>query len=361
VTGNPFRRVAASIANAVAALAFGIAVVPPVQVEAREYRLDEGVTEPAPRPKSIDYNKLTSEAADLLGQAIRIDTTDPPGNELPLAKMLKEKFLTDGIPATVWEPRSGRGIIAARLLGSGRHNQALVLLSHLDVVPANPKEWQVPPFSGQIKDGAIWGRGSIDGKGPGAIALMAMLAIKRAGLLLNRDVIFIATGDEVTGGRDGAGWMVDNQADVFADAGYLIGEGGGIMTRPNGRRYFAVSITEKTPLWLRFTAQGAEADATTPPAETAVTRLVKALNRLDDYSAPVQIIDPVREYFRAIAELDGGPQQFFALTHALHEDPGFAKKFDSDRRNNALIRDTFTPTVVNSGSRTDVIPATAVA
>ena len=246
----------------------------PCRSRRREHRHADGLTEAAPPPKPIDYDKLTSEAVDLLSQEIRINTTNPPGDELPLAKLLKEKFLTDGIPATVWEPRPGRGIIAARLLGSGRHNQALVLLSHLDVVPANPKEWQVPPFSGQVKDGAIWGRGAIDDKGPGAIELMAMLAIKRAGLLLNRDVIFIATGDEEEGGRNGAGWMVDHEADVFADAGYLLNEGGGITARPNGRRYYGVSLTEKTPLWLRLTAQGAEGHAAAPPAETAVTHLV---------------------------------------------------------------------------------------
>src|SRR5581483_5293157 len=130
--------------------------------------------ERAPAPKKIDYDKLTSEATALLSQEIRIDTTNPPGNELPVAKLLKEKFLADGIPATVWEPFPGRGVIAARLHGTGRHAAALVLLSHMDVVPANPKEWDVPPFSGEVKDGAIWGRGSIDDKGPGVIELMAM-------------------------------------------------------------------------------------------------------------------------------------------------------------------------------------------
>ena len=290
----------------IAVLAMAIAV-PSARIEAREHGRPEGLTEAAPAPKPIDYDKLTGEATDLLSREIRINTTNPPGDELPLAKLLKEKFLTDGIPATVWEPRPGRGIIAARLLGSGRHNQALVLLSHLDVVPANPREWQVPPFAGQVKDGAIWGRGSIDDKGPGVIELMAMLAIKRAGLLLNRDVIFLATGDEEEGGRNGAGWMVDHEADVFADAGYLINEGGGIMARPNGRRYYGVSIAEKTPLWLRLTAQGTEGHAAAPPAETAVTHLVQALQRLIAYRPQIRIIDPVRDYFKAIGELENGP------------------------------------------------------
>ena len=158
--------------------------------------IDSGAISEAPPPKPFNWEKLTQEATALLSQYIRIDTSNPPGNELGAARMLRERFLADGIPATVWEPAPGRGVIAARLRGTGKHTKAIVLLSHMDVVPANPKQWQVPPFSGEVRDGDIWGRGAIDDKGPGVIEMMAMLAIKRAGILLKRDVIFIATGDE---------------------------------------------------------------------------------------------------------------------------------------------------------------------
>ena len=224
----------------------------------------------APAPKPIDYDALTKEATSLLQQEVQINTTNPPGDELPVAKLLKEKFLADGIPATVWEPLPGRGAIIARMRGRSHRSHALILLSHMDVVPAESEGMAVPPFSGQIKDGPVWGRGSIDDKGPGAIELMAMLALKRAGILLNRDVIFIATGDEEEGGRNGAGWMVDHEADDFADAGYLLNEGGGIETRPNGKRYFGVSVAEKTPLWLRLTASGPAGHAAVPSPDNAV-------------------------------------------------------------------------------------------
>ncbi len=321
----------------------------------------KGLVEPAPPPKPIDYDKLTQEATDLLTQEIRINTTNPPGNELAAAKLLKEKFLADGIPATIWEPYPGRGAIAARLHGAGGRSPALVLLSHLDVVPANPKEWQVPPFAGEVKDGVIWGRGAIDDKGPGVIELMAMLAIKRAGLLLDRDIVFIATGDEEEGGRKGAGWMVDHQAEVFADAKYLLNEGGGISARPNGKLAFDVSITEKTPLWLRLTAEGAEGHGAVPPEQTAVTRLVQALQRVIAYHAQIRVIDQVRDYFKAIAELDGGPPEFLDLARSLRNDPDFARKFVSVPRQNAVVRDTFTPTVLSASDKTNVIPATATA
>ena len=316
---------------------------------------------PGAHAKPIDYDKLTTEATDLLAREIRINTTNPPGDELSLAKLLKEKFLAEGIPATVWEPLPGRGVVAARLHGSGRHSSALLLLSHLDVVPADPKEWQVPPFSGQVKDGEIWGRGSIDDKGPGVIELMAMLAIKRSGLLLNRDVIFLATGDEEAGGRNGAGWMTAHEVDVFADAGFVLNEGGGIMTRPNGKRYYGVSIAEKTPLWLRLTAQGAEGHGAVPPEATAITRLVQALQRLIAYQPPIRILDPVNDYFHDIAELDGGPPELLDLRHAMRPNSEFARRFVVVPRQNALVRDTFTPTMLAGSAKTNIIPATATA
>src|ERR1700758_428206 len=242
-----------------------------------------GVTK-APPPQPINWDKVTQEATDLLSKYIQINTTNPPGNEIEAARMLKEKFLTDGIPATTREPQPGRGIVAARLRGIGKHNKAIILLSHMDVVPANPKEWEVPPFSGLVKNGQIWGRGSIDDKGPGVIELMAMLAIKRAGILLNRDVLFVATGDEEEGGKNGAAWFVDHEGSVFSDAGFLLNEGGGIRALSDTKRKaYVVSITEKTPLWLKLTASGPAGHASDPPAETAVTRLVRALDKLIDY------------------------------------------------------------------------------
>jgi acetylornithine deacetylase/succinyl-diaminopimelate desuccinylase-like protein len=319
-----------------------------------------GTVRKASAPKPINYDKLTQEAVDLLAQYVKTNTTDPPGNELPAAKLLREKFLSDGVPATIWQPQEGRGIIAARLHGTGHHNKAIVLLSHMDVAPANPKEWQVPPFSGEVKDGELWGRGSLDDKGPGVIELMAMLAIKRAGILLNRDVLFIATGDEEEGGRSGAGWLVDHESDVFTDAGYLLNEGGEIVRRPNGREFFAVSVTEKPPLWLKLTASGPPGHASVPPTETSVTRLVHALDHLGAYHPQIRISDTVRDYFKALAKVDDGPSEFFDLASAL-QDGDYARQFLAVPRQNALVRDTLAITVLSASQKTNIIPATASA
>ena len=322
--------------------------------------IDRSLAKKALPARAVNWDKLTQEATALLAQYIRIDTTNPPGNELGAAHMLREKFLADGIPATVWQPVPGRGVVAARLRGIGKHTKAIVLLSHMDVVPANPKQWQVPPFSGEVKDGDIWGRGAIDDKGPGVIELMAMLAIKRAGILLNRDVIFIATGDEEEGGRNGAGWFVDHEKQVFADAGYLLNEGGGIVQTPGHHRFFEVSLAEKTPMWIRLTAQGPSGHAAVPPNETAVTHLTAALSKLIAYRAPIHIIDPVRDYFRAIAKLDGKPVEFNNLMLSLRK-PAYRKEFLLTPRYNALVRDTVTPTVLAASPKINVIAPTASA
>jgi acetylornithine deacetylase/succinyl-diaminopimelate desuccinylase-like protein len=331
----------------------GAQIVGPSNSESR------GVSK-APPPQPINWDKVTREATDLLSKYIQINTTNPPGNEIGAARMLKEKFLTDGIPATTWEPEHGRGIVAARLRGIGKHTKSIILLSHMDVVPANPKEWEVAPFSGAVKDGKIWGRGSIDDKGAGVIELMAMLAIKRAGILLDRDVIFIATGDEEEGGKNGAGWFVDHENDVFSDAGYLLNEGGGIRVQPDGRRIYVVSVTEKTPLWLRLTATGPAGHASDPPAETAVTRLVRALGKLGEYKTPVHVIGPVQDYYHSMAEADHGPAQLLNLQNSL-KDPAYLQKFLSDPSQNAHVRDTITPTVLSASQKTNVISETAYA
>jgi acetylornithine deacetylase/succinyl-diaminopimelate desuccinylase-like protein len=314
----------------------------------------------APPPKAIDYDKLTQEATDFLSKYIRINTTNPPGNEMEAAKFLKEKFLSDGIPATTWESEPGRGIVAARLRGIGEKKKALIVLSHMDVVPAVASEWKVPPFSGEVKDGYVWGRGALDDKGPGVIDLMAILAIKRAGILLNRDIIFVATGDEEEGGRLGAGWFTEHEKDIFSDAGYLITEGGGIQELPDGKKLYKVAVTEKTPLWLRLTATGAEGHASAPAADTSVTRLIRALSKMIEYQPRIRVLSVVQDEFHTIAELEHGPPQWLDLAVALR-DLTFARKFLEDPLQNAAVRDTIAPTVLKGSDKTNIIPAVAVA
>ena len=322
--------------------------------------IDGAAVSEAPASKAFNWEKLTQEATALLSQYIRIDTTNPPGNELGAARMLREKFLADGIPASVWEPMPGRGVVAARFAVSANTPRPSCCSVTWTSCPPTAKQWQVPPFSGEVRDGDIWGRGSIDDKGPGVIEMMAMLAIKRAGILLNRDVIFIATGDEEEGGRNGAGWFVEHEKQVFADAGFLLNEGGGITQTPGHHRFYAVSVAEKTPMWLRLTAQGPSGHAAVPPDETAVTHLNAALSKLIAYRPTVHVIDTVRDYFHAVGKLDKGPSEFKNLTISLRK-AAYRKEFLLNPRYNAMVRDTITPTVLGASQKTNVIAPTAYA
>jgi acetylornithine deacetylase/succinyl-diaminopimelate desuccinylase-like protein len=306
----------------------------------------------------IDWDLLNNEAVSLLTRYIRIDTTNPPGNELAAARMLREKFLADGIPAVTIQPAPQRAIVAARLHGTGHQGQAIVLLSHMDVVAADPRGWKMPPFLGAIKDGEIWGRGALDDKGPGVIALMAMLAVKRAGILLKRDVLFVAAGDEEQGGKLGLGWLVEHRPDIFADAHYVLNEGGAIRILPNGRKYYAVSVAEKSPLWIRLVASGTAGYGSMPEADTAVTRVIQAAYRASRVENEINVLPLVQAYFHHMGELLGGPPQFADLRSALQQ-AEFRERFLADPFNNAMVRDTITPTVLSAGNKVDMIPADA--
>jgi acetylornithine deacetylase/succinyl-diaminopimelate desuccinylase-like protein len=297
------------------------------------------------------------EAAELLAQLIRIDTTNPPGGETAAARALARHLAAAGIPSEVIESSPGRGNLYARLPGSGQ-GRPIVLLSHLDVVPADPRGWHVPPFAGLRKDGYVWGRGAIDCKGVTAVEATALIALARSGERLGRDVILLATADEETGGAAGAGWLTHHRPDLVGQAEYVVNEGDDIHVLPDGRRVVEVAIAEKAPCWVRITATGDAGHGAVPPRETAVTRLVRALERLRRYSTPVRLTPAVEAYFAALAPLEPEPLR----TRLLHlrtalEDPPFLAEFTRNPRQNALVRDTITPTVLRGSSKTNVIPA----
>jgi acetylornithine deacetylase/succinyl-diaminopimelate desuccinylase-like protein len=309
----------------------------------------------------IDWTAVEAEATQFLSEYVRVDTTNPPGNEAAAAHFLAARFSKAGIDAQVFEAAPGRASVLARLKGRGGA-RPIILLNHLDVVPANAAEWEVGPFDGVVRNSAVYGRGSLDCKGVGTVEAMTVLLLKRLGIALERDVIFLGTADEETGGRLGAGWMVENHFDKFSDAQFLLNEGGHIHSMPNGRRAYEVAVSEKTPCWLRLTATGKGGHGSAPPRSTSVTALVRALGRLADYKAPLRVTPEVQAYYAALAPLQVGAQRehFADLRSALQND-AFRQQFLSDGHNAALIQNTLTPTVLMAGQKTNVIPTTATA
>src|SRR5438874_450462 len=223
------------------------------------------------------WRAVGREAAALLSQYVAINTTNPPGNELQTANWLKAVLAREGIDAQVFEPRPGKANLYARIKGDGSA-RPLILLNHMDVVLASPEYWKVDPFAGTVQDGYLWGRGALDMKGEAITQLMSLLTLRRAGVPLKRDVIFLATADEEIGGGVGAGWFVEQQPELVWDAEFPLNEGGTIRAGPTGRiEYYGVGTTEKSPFWLRVTAHGTAGHGPRPPADHPRHRVAPAL------------------------------------------------------------------------------------
>jgi acetylornithine deacetylase/succinyl-diaminopimelate desuccinylase-like protein len=313
------------------------------------------------RAADIDWAEVERQATDFLSAYIQINTTNPPGNETAAAQFLADHFRKAGLDAETFEAAPGRGSVLARLKGSGG-GRPVILLNHLDVVPANPDGWDVPPFSGTVREGYVYGRGALDCKGVGTVDAMALLLLKQHGITLKRDVIFLGTADEETGGKLGAGWMVETHFDRFADVEFVLNEGGGIEVLPNGKRAYSVAVAEKTPCWLRLTSSGRPGHGSAPQKETAVTRLVRALERVREYRPPLRVTPQVEAYYAALAPLqdDARRKQYSNLRGALR-DAKFRTAFLDRAHDAALVHNTLTPTVLTGSQKTNVIPRTASA
>lgn len=305
---------------------------------------------------------IEKEALVLLSRYIQINTSNPPGNEIKAARFFKTIFDREGIEVKIIESAPGRANVYARLRGSGS-KKALVLLNHMDVVPAQAGRWKEPPFSGANRDGYIWGRGALDMKGPAILELMSMILAKRRNLPLRGDLIFLGTADEEAGGGLGAGFLLAKHAELIKDAGLVINEGGGIRVGRDGRaRYYSVGVAEKTPLWLRLTASGKPGHGSTPGTQLAVNKLVLALDRLIQYRSPVKVLPEVQKFYADTAPLEAPERQkqLADLRTAL-TDPFFAAEFLKEARNNARVRNTLSITVLKGSDKVNVIPAEASA
>jgi acetylornithine deacetylase/succinyl-diaminopimelate desuccinylase-like protein len=287
---------------------------------------------------AFSWKTLEAEAVSLLSRYIQIDTTNPPGNEIKAAAFLKEVFDREGIEARVIESSSGRGNIYARISGDGS-KKAIVLLNHMDVVPADAKFWKEAPFGGSIKERVIWGRGALDDKGAAIMELLAMAAFKRQNISLKGDVIFLGTADEEAGGALGAGYLTDKHPELFKDVGLVLNEGGGIRIDENGRaRVYNVSVAEKTPLWLKLTASGMPGHGSTPGNSLAVNKLISALNRVMSYQSPIKVVPEVQKFYADTANEETEPRRtgYLDLRKSL-EDPTFRSLFIKDPRDRACV------------------------
>ncbi len=314
------------------------------------------------REEKIEWEKVDRESLELLTEYLRIDTTNPPGNEIAGARFFAELCKREGIEHQLFEPYPGRGTIWARIKGDGTA-RPVVLLNHLDVVPHSKEFWSVEAFRGTIRNGFIFGRGAMDMKSLGMAQFMAMLTLKRSGVRLKRDVIFLATSDEEAGGLLGAGWFTKNHPELLGNAEFLFNEGGSNVVGSQGRVLgIGVGPSEKTPAWLRLVAMGEPGHGSVPRPQSSVNRLLRALNRLLEYTPPVQLTPIVEQAFKAYATLMPPEQaaQFANLRESI-KNPDFLKTFEMDPGARALIRNTISITVLEASNKINVIPPRAAA
>ena len=315
---------------------------------------------PAAAAQDIDWKRYEDLAVARLARYLQIDTTNPPGSELRAARFFQEWFAAEGIPVEVYEFAPGRANLVARLQGDGS-KRPLILLNHMDVVSSDPERWRAGPFSGAVVAGDLYGRGALDMKDLGLAQAMVMVMLKREGIPLRRDVLFVATSDEEVAMK-GAEWLVRNQRDLLAAAEYLLTEGGSNLVENGRLRYIGVDNAEKIPFWLRLRARGAPGHGSRPMADAPPHRLVRALARVVDWETPIQVLPGVEKFFRDLADQEppARAEKFRRLADSVH-DPAFLASLTRDPMMNYMLRNTVSLTGLRGSPQTNVIPGEAVA
>ncbi|MEV4630360.1 M20/M25/M40 family metallo-hydrolase [Micromonospora sp. NPDC049523] len=301
-----------------------------------------------------------TEVVTLASELIAIDTsnTGDPGvrsNERAAAEYVAEKLAEVGYePVYVESGAPGRGNVVVRLPGADPSRGALLVHGHLDVVPADAREWSVHPFSGEVRDGYVWGRGAVDMKGMVAMTLAVARAFKRDGVVPPRDIVFAFLADEEAGGFYGARWLVENRPELFEGVTEAISEVGGFsVTLRDGVRAYLVETAEKGVVWLRLRVQGTAGHGSMLHTDNAVAKLAAAVTRLDRHRFPLILTDPVRELLTGVAEITGVPFD--------EDDPetAVARLGNLARMIGATLRDTANVTMFDAGYKANVVPSEA--
>lgn len=306
---------------------------------------------------------LGQDAQEILQALLRIDTTNPPGNERPAAEYLQSKLQAVGLNATLLESAPGRASLVCRYDGTGEA-EPLLLAAHLDVVEADPAAWRRPPFSGEIADGCLWGRGAIDMKHMAAMATALLRRLARDKVVLGRDVVFAAVADEEAGCDHGSRFLVDEYPDLVR-AEYALGEVGGFSMHLGGTTFYPVQVAEKGICWIRARVRGAPGHGSMPRPDSAVIKLGEAIARLGKARLPVHSTWPVRDFLQAVSARQ--PALARPLLRVLTRPRLLARvldlvpseKLSFARAFGAMLSNTATPTVVRAGSKVNVIPGEA--
>jgi acetylornithine deacetylase/succinyl-diaminopimelate desuccinylase-like protein len=299
----------------------------------------------------MDWTGIRDQAVARLQTLLRIDTTNPPGNEAAAADFLAGVLRDEGFEPVVLEGAPGRPSVVARLAGRGERGP-LLLQGHTDVVPADPSEWSRPPFGGEVADGCVWGRGALDMKGTLVMQLTALILAKRAGLRPAGDVIFCAVPDEETGGFVGAKFLVEEHPDLVR-AEVALGEVGGFTLFVGGRRFYPIQVTEKVGCGVEITVRGPSGHGSQPIRDGAMAKAADVLTRLTRDRLPMHVHPVTETFIRAVAQAD---PTLLGLLDPGRIDGVLAELGPAARMYEAILHNTATPTVIEGGYKSNVIP-----
>ena len=283
-----------------------------------------------------DWASFENETLDNLRALIRIDTTNPPGNERGAADYLTNELTSAGIAVTMVEPAPKRANLIARLDGRDRALGPLMLSSHTDVVPVEAARWSRAPLGAEIAEGCVWGRGAIDMKSKCAMDLGLMIALKRAGVSPARDLIMAAVADEEAGSELGARFLVQNHPDLVR-AGFVLNETGGFTLFMGERRFYPIQVAEKGFVTVRMTVTGAPGHGSMPRADTAIARMAELITRITLTPMRRRLTPLMRAIF---AEFGVTPEKAPLLFRPM-------------------MANTVTPTILQAGYKDNVIPGEA--
>jgi acetylornithine deacetylase/succinyl-diaminopimelate desuccinylase-like protein len=311
----------------------------------------------------MDNEAVRADAAATMSRYVQFDTTNPPGNEMRAAEWLRDQLMARGITrdVTIHEPTPGRGLVLARIPGA-EPLKPLLINHHMDVVAADPTQWTHPPFSGDIADGFVWGRGTLDTKNLGVVFLLALEALIKEGTKFRRPIIFLAVPDEETGGSQGMRWLVDHHLAAL-DPEWVWDEGsGGLKGIFGPQLLFGVAVAEKQIQHLRLVATGEPGHGSMPHANNANVTLLNALRRILDAPRPLRVNPTAAAMFRAVAAAQKFPASLLLahLSNPLMLSLA-SKRLAADKLTNALLRDTVSLNVLKAGYKVNVIPERAEA
>jgi acetylornithine deacetylase/succinyl-diaminopimelate desuccinylase-like protein len=297
------------------------------------------------------------EVVAICSDLIAIDTSnfgeEPGPGERKAAEHVAQLLDDVGIDVEVLESEPGRTSLVGRW--GGDQGDPILLHGHLDVVPATPEDWSVHPFSGEVRDGVVWGRGAVDMKDFDAMLLSSVRARARAGAIPTRPLVLCFTADEEAGGSKGAGHLASHHRDLIDDCTVAVGEVGGFSTTVRGRRVYLVEAAEKGMAWVRLTARGNAGHGSMRHPDNAVTTLAAAVARIGQHDWPVRLTPTMEVLLAAVAEL-AGTEATPANAEALVEEFGSASRMIG-----AVIRNTANPTMLEAGYKVNVVPGTATA